>query len=93
MNSNDKNFLDMDRKELSRLKEQSLMQAQQYQNQIDLMDKLILSNVSDMLIDKSNRDWKEDFKHENGNYKCTCGKCENHFYGHKRRVRCKLCSF
>ncbi len=83
----------MDRKELSRLKEQSLMQAQQYQNQIDLMDKLILSNVSDMLIDKSNRDWKEDFKHENGNYKCNCGKCGNHFYGHKRRVRCKLCSF
>ena len=53
---------------------------------------LMINNMN-MLIDKSNRDWVEDFSHENGNYMCKCGKCKNYFYGHKRRVRCKLCSF
>lgn len=37
------------------------------------------------------RDWKEDFHLENGTYLNHCAKCENFFYGHKRRTRCKLC--
>ena len=40
----------------------------------------------------SERDWKEDFPHENGNYMCQCVKCKEFFYGHKRRYSCKLCS-
>jgi len=40
----------------------------------------------------SARDWTEDFVHENGNYLCKCYKCGQHFYGHKRRTRCKICS-
>lgn len=43
--------------------------------------------------DNPQRDWEEDFQHENGNYTCNCGKCENTFTGHKRRVVCKLCSY
>lgn len=39
----------------------------------------------------SERDWKEDFSHENGNYLCKCCLCKNYFYGHKRRPVCKLC--
>jgi len=40
----------------------------------------------------SDRDWVEDFTHENGNYMCQCVTCKEFFYGHKRRYRCKLCS-
>lgn len=41
----------------------------------------------------SERDWTEDFEHENGKYFCVCGQCKNIFIGHKRRVRCKLCGY
>ncbi len=83
----------MDRKELVRLIEECRYNESLFQKQLDLMDELVLSNVSGTLDDKSRRDFKEDFKHENGNYINKCGKCKNSFYGHKRRVRCKLCSF
>lgn len=43
------------------------------------------------------RDWPEDFGHENGNYQNTCqtgllGGCGLTFRGHKRRVICRACS-
>jgi len=38
------------------------------------------------------RDWPEDFEHENGNYMCNCSTCGKRFFGHKRRVTCKLCA-
>jgi hypothetical protein len=38
------------------------------------------------------RDWSEDHAHENGWYQCKCATCEQMFYGHKRRVMCKVCS-
>ncbi len=38
------------------------------------------------------RDWKEDARHENGNYTCICSDCGETFMGHKRRVICKTCS-
>lgn len=38
------------------------------------------------------RDWAEDFSHENGNYDNRCSICERFFVGHKRRVICKACS-
>lgn len=41
--------------------------------------------------DESDRDWKEDFSHENGNYMNTCMYCKLMFYGYKRRVVCKIC--
>jgi hypothetical protein len=41
---------------------------------------------------ESDRDWKEDFNHENGNYRCICCHCGNTFSGHKRRVVCKICA-
>lgn len=41
----------------------------------------------------SDRDWKEDFSHENGNYACICSAgCKKQFYGHKRRVLCRVCA-
>ena len=40
----------------------------------------------------SDRDWKEDFSHENGNYVNKCIECGNRFMGHKRRVICRSCS-
>lgn len=42
--------------------------------------------------DRPERDWEEDFSHENGNYQCECMDCGNTFFGHKRRVKCKICS-
>lgn len=38
------------------------------------------------------RDWEEDFEHENGDYECRCVTCKLMFYGHKRRVVCRACS-
>ncbi|HSW83499.1 MAG TPA: hypothetical protein VLH12_08495 [Usitatibacter sp.] len=38
------------------------------------------------------RDWTEDFEHENGNYYCSCVICGQEFFGHKRRVVCKVCA-
>jgi RNase P subunit RPR2 len=39
----------------------------------------------------SDRDWTEDFHHENGQYMNVCIKCEQTFIGYKRRFICKLC--
>lgn len=38
------------------------------------------------------RDWPEDFAHENGRYLCGCLSCGNRFYGYKRRMCCKVCA-
>jgi hypothetical protein len=38
------------------------------------------------------QDWPEDFPHENGRYMCTCVECGIGFFGHKRRVICKVCA-
>jgi hypothetical protein len=39
----------------------------------------------------SDRDWTEDFDHENGNYVNRCMYCYEYFSGHKRRPFCKIC--
>ena len=33
----------------------------------------------------SDKDWSEDFEHENGCYNCECHACGETFMGHKRR--------
>ena len=38
------------------------------------------------------KDWKEDFSHENGQYKNNCFYCGSPFMGHKRRVVCRECA-
>ena len=38
------------------------------------------------------KDWKGDWRFENGNYFCTCMFCKELFTGHKRRVVCRLCA-
>ncbi len=42
--------------------------------------------------DTNNRNWREDFGHENGNYECWCNDCQKPFFGHKRRITCKACA-
>ena len=39
----------------------------------------------------SERDWPEDFSHENGAYMNRCIHCSQTFTGYKRRVVCKVC--
>jgi len=41
---------------------------------------------------QSEADWIEDFTHENGNYMNKCINCEEMFFGHKRRVVCRICA-
>ena len=48
--------------------------------------------LPNMQSEEPKRDWREDFKHENGNYQCICFRCDNTFFGHKRRVECCLCA-
>jgi len=43
-------------------------------------------------IKPTDRDWEEDFTHENGNYQMNCLICEKSFIGHKRRIVCKKCT-
>lgn len=61
----------------------------------------ILDQLNELFGDKpavvsgevaNERDWSEDFKHENGNYSCRCSTCKESFQGHKRRMFCKLCA-
>src|SRR5690242_8574154 len=40
----------------------------------------------------SDRDWLEDFEHENGQYQCICVMCGKSFIGHKRRTCCEICT-
>ena len=41
---------------------------------------------------KPEKDWQEDWHHENGMYYCRCVHCKEQFIGYKRRVVCKECS-
>lgn len=43
-------------------------------------------------VGRSERNWTEDFSHENGNYECICCECGHRFMGHKRRVICRECT-
>lgn len=40
----------------------------------------------------SERDWVEDFPHENGMYQNKCIYCKESFIGYKRRCVCKICN-
>lgn len=60
----------------------------------DLQRRLMLLNVTIAIVRAkgSERDWPEDFPHENGVYNNWCSACKKNFLGHKRRFICKLCS-
>lgn len=38
------------------------------------------------------KDWTEDFEHENGMYQNRCRTCNGLFIGYKRRLTCKECA-
>jgi hypothetical protein len=40
----------------------------------------------------SEKNWTEDYLHENGMYQNKCHECHELFFGHKRRVICKECA-
>lgn len=54
-----------------------------------------ISKPGEILIDfnykASDRDWPDDFAHENGNYFNQCFVCKETFRGYKRRIVCKKC--
>jgi hypothetical protein len=50
-----------------------------------------LTTLLAQIREADEKDWKEDFQHENGNYECICCSCGDRFFGHKRRVQCKQC--
>lgn len=41
---------------------------------------------------QADRNFPDDFMHENGNYHNTCTTCRRGFVGHKRRVTCRACA-
>jgi hypothetical protein len=55
-------------------------------------EKLMAYDNINFHLRESERDWKEDFAHENGNYTCICVTCKKQFIGHKRRVVCNVCA-
>lgn len=52
----------------------------------------LMRDTTDAVSGGTERDWPEDFPHENGNYVCRCVTCKQNFIGHKRRVQCKACA-
>ena len=40
----------------------------------------------------SARDWTEDYADGENQYQCKCSTCGHSFFGHKRRVTCKVCA-
>jgi hypothetical protein len=46
---------------------------------------------NEIITGHPDRNWDEDFLHENGNYVNNCVSCRLYFRGHKRRVICKKC--
>jgi ribosomal protein L37AE/L43A len=50
-----------------------------------------MGKIIDNYFELTDRDWKEDFGYENGNYEHICPECKNRFVGHKRRWQCKTC--
>lgn len=51
-----------------------------------------MSSNAKVIWSSGPRDWTEDFDYENGNYMGKCFRCSETFFGHKRRVTCKLCA-
>lgn len=47
--------------------------------------------MGDLMSNVEDRNWTEDFSHENGKYINKCTICSHYFIGHKRRVICKKC--
>lgn len=70
--------------------------SKEYHDFISSPDAIELySEKKTLYIEVIERDWQEDFAHENGNCQCFCGGiggCGLHFRGHKRRVTCKVCA-
>jgi hypothetical protein len=60
----------------------------------DLQRQLMNLNLTLALVRAkgSERDWPEDFLHENGLYECYCARCEKNFLGREQRLLCKCCN-
>lgn len=66
---------------------------------IDVNEKQIGAYLDDQLSAilsaepaQDDRNYSEDSPFENGNYECRCITCGATFFGHKRRVQCKVCA-
>ena len=49
-------------------------------------------NTFEETIKQDERNYTEEFNHENGMYANICTECNNQFIGHKRRIVCKVCA-
>jgi hypothetical protein len=54
-----------------------------------MTDKEQQQQIPDM---NDERNWVEDYDHENGRYLNPCQTCGKNFMGHKRRITCKMCN-
>lgn len=77
-----------------RLESHTKRMARLTEHRKTLQRRLMDLNVTIALVRTkgSERDWTEDFLHENGLYQCYCARCEKNFLGHKRRLICKCCN-
>lgn len=54
-------------------------------------DRTRMQAVISASLGNPERDFPEDYGHENGQYQNRCCVCNNLFLGYKRRVVCKKC--
>lgn len=84
---------------LSQLSEEDRAEAEKFRTELKSMPldevaamvrgPVILTALRD--AGAAERDWLEDFQHENGMYLSKCSGCGHTFMGYKRRILCKVC--
>jgi len=62
------------------------------QDDLSKLDKSIIAAFNRQHPGSFERNWPEDFSHENGMYENICLHCTKHFLGYKRRMTCKHCA-
>jgi hypothetical protein len=56
------------------------------------LERSIIGGFSRQHPGSHERNWSQDFSHENGMYENICIHCKLHFLGHKRRMVCFKCA-
>lgn len=66
--------------------------VQNLKHELSKMDSAIIAGFNRQHPGSFERNWSQDFSHENGMYENICLHCTKHFLGHKRRMVCFKCA-
>ena len=58
----------------------------------DQSEALHAAMIKDCQANATAHDWPDDYVYDNGMYMNICHACSTKFFGHKRRITCKVCA-